>query len=164
MNTKTVIGIDVGGTTTKIVGFRKNANGTKELIHPQLVRATDPMTSAYGAFGKFTAHNRTSVLAFSYRCGISDLLAQRSWQGAFYFFSTFRSRSRRTCNAYRALYSDTPDTADPYLSHRRNAFTKTILAAHPNKTSAPASRDRYSLHYTFLCVRGISGGLHLQPV
>lgn len=54
---KTVIGIDVGGTTTKIVGFRENTDGTRELIHPQFVRATDPLTSVYGAFGKFTAQN-----------------------------------------------------------------------------------------------------------
>jgi type II pantothenate kinase len=54
---RTVIGIDVGGTTTKIVGFRKHDNGVKELIEPQFVRATDPLTSIYGAFGKFTAQN-----------------------------------------------------------------------------------------------------------
>lgn len=54
---RTVIGIDVGGTTTKIVGFRTTEDGKKELIEPQFVRATDPMTSIYGAFGKFTAEN-----------------------------------------------------------------------------------------------------------
>ncbi len=54
---RTVIGIDVGGTTTKIVGFRKDQNGDRELIAPQFVRATDPLTSIYGAFGKFTAEN-----------------------------------------------------------------------------------------------------------
>lgn len=54
---KTVIGIDVGGTTTKIVGFRENQEGKQELIAPQFVRATDPLTSIYGAFGKFTAEN-----------------------------------------------------------------------------------------------------------
>lgn len=54
---RTVIGIDVGGTTTKIVGFQKAENGEKHLIEPQFVRATDPMTSIYGAFGKFTAQN-----------------------------------------------------------------------------------------------------------
>ena len=54
---RTVIGIDVGGTTTKIVGFREKNNGEKELIAPQFVRATDPLTSIYGAFGKFTAEN-----------------------------------------------------------------------------------------------------------
>ncbi len=49
------IGIDVGGSTTKIVGFRHTPEGGRELIEPLFVRATDPLTSAYGAFGKFTA-------------------------------------------------------------------------------------------------------------
>ena len=53
---KTVIGIDVGGTTTKIVGFkREDASAT--LVDPLFVRATDPVTSAYGAFGKYTLEN-----------------------------------------------------------------------------------------------------------
>ena len=51
---KTVIGIDVGGSTTKIVGFSKKDNS---LIEPIFVRATDAITSAYGAFGKFTMQN-----------------------------------------------------------------------------------------------------------
>lgn len=50
---KVVIGIDVGGSTTKIVGFDEN----KELIQPMCVKATDPITSVYGAFGKFTQDN-----------------------------------------------------------------------------------------------------------
>lgn len=54
---QTVIGIDVGGTTTKIVGFRKTDGRPPELISPQFVRATDPLTSVYGAFGKFTSQN-----------------------------------------------------------------------------------------------------------
>ncbi len=54
---RTVIGIDVGGTTTKIVGFQRRNDGEKVLIAPQFVRATDPLTSIYGAFGKFTAEN-----------------------------------------------------------------------------------------------------------
>ena len=53
---KTVIGIDIGGSTTKIVGFRRE-NGKSELIDPIFVRATDAITSVYGAFGKFTMQN-----------------------------------------------------------------------------------------------------------
>ncbi len=49
----TVIGIDVGGSTTKIVGFAPNG----DLIQPMNVTAADPLTSLYGAFGKFTAAN-----------------------------------------------------------------------------------------------------------
>lgn len=48
-----VIGIDIGGSTTKIVGFDSNKN----LIAPMFVTADDPITSVYGAFGKFTAIN-----------------------------------------------------------------------------------------------------------
>ena len=58
---RTVIGIDVGGTTTKIVGFRQKKNGKQELIAPQFVRATDPLTSIYGAFGKFTTENHLTL-------------------------------------------------------------------------------------------------------
>lgn len=54
---KTVIGIDVGGTTTKIVGFCKQDGEKAQIIAPQFVKAADPLTSAYGAFGKFTSQN-----------------------------------------------------------------------------------------------------------
>lgn len=53
---KTIIGIDVGGSTTKIVGFRQDEDRL-ELVPPLFVRATDPITSIYGAFGKFTLLN-----------------------------------------------------------------------------------------------------------
>jgi len=48
-----VIGIDVGGSTTKIVGF---SDGGK-LISVLKVEAADPLTSAYGALGKFVNEN-----------------------------------------------------------------------------------------------------------
>ena len=57
---RTVIGIDVGGSTTKIVGFQKNEQG-RVLIDPLFVRATDAITSVYGAFGKFTMQNDLSL-------------------------------------------------------------------------------------------------------
>lgn len=53
---RNVIGIDIGGSTTKIVGFRTE-NGKAEMIEPLFVRATDAITSVYGAFGKFTMQN-----------------------------------------------------------------------------------------------------------
>lgn len=58
---RNVIGIDVGGSTTKIVGFKMNNNSENQLISPFLVRATDPITSIYGAFGKFIAENNLSL-------------------------------------------------------------------------------------------------------
>ena len=47
-----ILGIDIGGSTTKIVGFRG-----KEMIEPLFVKSTDPTASLYGAFGKFTVEN-----------------------------------------------------------------------------------------------------------
>ena len=53
---KTIIGIDVGGSTTKIVGFQGDV-----MIAPQFVKASDPLTSLFGAFGKFTAQNNIEL-------------------------------------------------------------------------------------------------------
>ena len=52
-----IIGIDVGGSTTKIVGFDQS----NHLIAPLFVKANDPITSIYGAFGKFTYENKISL-------------------------------------------------------------------------------------------------------
>lgn len=54
---KYVIGIDIGGSMTKICAFDENAC----LIEPLSVRAGDPLASFYGAFGKFTQQNRISL-------------------------------------------------------------------------------------------------------
>ena len=43
-----IIGIDIGGTTTDIVGLSKG-----EILNPLSVKADDPITSAAGALGKF---------------------------------------------------------------------------------------------------------------
>jgi type II pantothenate kinase len=51
-----IIGIDIGGSTTKIVGFD---NGS--IFSPLLVKATDPIASVYGAFGKFLAANKLDL-------------------------------------------------------------------------------------------------------
>ena len=60
MSSRVIIGIDVGGSTTKIGGFDLTA-GKCELIEPLFVRATDPITSIYGAFGKFTDQNNLAL-------------------------------------------------------------------------------------------------------
>ncbi len=51
-----IIGIDIGGSTTKIVGARGN-----ELLAPLSVEASDPVASASGALGKFLNHNELSL-------------------------------------------------------------------------------------------------------
>ena len=50
-----VVGIDIGGTTTKIVGIKDNE--VMSPVTPFKVQATDPITSAYGAFGRFISEN-----------------------------------------------------------------------------------------------------------
>lgn len=51
-----IIGIDIGGSTTKIVGYDDG-----QIFSPLLVRATDPIASVYGAFGKFLSTNRLEL-------------------------------------------------------------------------------------------------------
>ncbi len=53
---KVIIGIDVGGSTTKIVGFRG-----EKVLGATFVHATDPITSLYGAFGKFTVDHEIAL-------------------------------------------------------------------------------------------------------
>jgi len=48
-----IVGIDIGGSTTKICGFTDK----RELIDPLFVKANDPLAALYGAFGKFTQQN-----------------------------------------------------------------------------------------------------------
>ena len=43
-----IIGIDIGGTTTDIVGLKDG-----KILNPISVKADDPITSAAGALGKF---------------------------------------------------------------------------------------------------------------
>lgn len=43
-----IIGIDIGGSTTKIIGLKDG-----RLMGANRVKASDPLTSAYGAFGRF---------------------------------------------------------------------------------------------------------------
>ena len=51
-----IIGIDVGGSTTKIVGFDDG-----KMISPLFVKASDQLASVYGAFGKFTDTNSINL-------------------------------------------------------------------------------------------------------
>ncbi|MBE6421045.1 MAG: type II pantothenate kinase [Elusimicrobium sp.] len=52
-----VIGIDVGGSTTKIVGYTSEG----KLVSMLKVEAADPLTSAYGALGKFVNEKSLSL-------------------------------------------------------------------------------------------------------
>ena len=54
---KIVIGIDVGISTTKIVGIDEKGM----VIIPIRIKATDPITSLYGAFGKYLHDNKIKL-------------------------------------------------------------------------------------------------------
>lgn len=51
-----IIGIDIGGSTTKITSLSNN-----KIFSPFLVKANDPIASLYGAFGKFLSINRLEI-------------------------------------------------------------------------------------------------------
>lgn len=53
---KSILGIDIGGSTTKIIGYRDG-----EIFSPLLVKANDPTASLYGAFGKFLSVNHLAI-------------------------------------------------------------------------------------------------------
>lgn len=54
---KIIIGIDVGISTTKIVGIDEKGL----VISPIRIKATDPITSLYGAFGKYLHDNKIKL-------------------------------------------------------------------------------------------------------
>jgi type II pantothenate kinase len=51
-----IIGLDIGGSTTKIVGLKDG-----QLISKELVKASDPVASAFGALGKFISQNNLNL-------------------------------------------------------------------------------------------------------
>ena len=54
---KTILGIDIGRTTTKIVGLDQ----TGTLLSTLRVQAEEPLTSLYGAFGSYLSGNRLTL-------------------------------------------------------------------------------------------------------
>lgn len=51
-----ILGIDVGSTTTKIVGLDNGA-----VVSPMFITAADPITSLFGAFGKYIYDNNIKL-------------------------------------------------------------------------------------------------------
>ncbi len=52
-----ILGIDIGGSTTKIVGLRTDGS----VISMLRIRAEDQVTSLYGALGNYLTSNRLSL-------------------------------------------------------------------------------------------------------
>lgn len=53
---RTIIGIDMGGSTTKIVGLKNH-----EIKSPMHIVADDPVTSLFGAFGRYLYQNNIAL-------------------------------------------------------------------------------------------------------
>lgn len=56
-----IVGLDIGGSTTKIVGLRDGV-----LMSRDLVQASDPIASAFGALGKFINQHSLSLEAIGH--------------------------------------------------------------------------------------------------
>ncbi|MGI6498796.1 MAG: pantothenate kinase [Oscillospiraceae bacterium] len=56
-----ILGIDIGGSTTKLAGLTPGG----KLINVLQVRASDPVTSAYGGLGRFLRENNLKVTDLS---------------------------------------------------------------------------------------------------
>ena len=54
-----VVGIDIGGSTTKIAAFKGD-----EMLVPVQISADNPVASLFGAFGKFLYDNNLELNAF----------------------------------------------------------------------------------------------------
>lgn len=52
-----IIGIDIGVSTTKILGLHEG-----KVFSPMLVKSDDPLSSIYGAFGKFLSTNKLTFI------------------------------------------------------------------------------------------------------
>lgn len=66
---RVTIGLDIGGSTTKVVGFRG-----QNLLELTMVKASDPITSTYGGIGKFLTINNLSLADVSevYMTGVGS--------------------------------------------------------------------------------------------
>ena len=52
-----ILGIDMGGSSTKVVGLRTDGS----VISIMRVRAEDPVTSLYGALGNYLSSNHLAL-------------------------------------------------------------------------------------------------------
>ena len=139
---KTVIGIDVGGTTTKIVGFRYAENEKPHLIEPQFVRATDPITSAYGAFGRFTMENEIALNEID--------RAMITGAGA-----SVIEKPIYTVELHRASEFDCIGKGGLYLSNLNEAI---VVSMGTGTAIVYAKRDESGVHSEYLGGTGVGDG------
>ena len=138
---KTVIGIDIGGSTTKIVGFRTNGE-KRELIEPLFVRATDAITSVYGAFGKFTVQNHLAL---------SDI--DRVWMTG--VGSSFIQEPLYSLDCKKASEFQCVGQGGLYLSGLDEAI---VVSMGTGTALIHASRDGENIKTEYLGGTGVGGG------
>ena len=138
---RTVIGIDIGGSTTKIVGFRSE-NGKKALIEPMFVRATDAITSVYGAFGKFTMENDIALSAIDrvLMTGVG---------------SSFIDKPLYSLSCEKVSEFESVGRGGLYLSGINDAI---VVSMGTGTALIHASRDRNSIKTEYLGGTGVGGG------
>ncbi len=145
-----VLGIDVGGSTTKIVGFREAADGTRTLMPPLFVRATDPITSIYGALGRYTTENGLSL---------SDIRrVMMTGVGSSYLSSPIYSLDCRSVPEFSGV-----GLGGLYLSGLDEAIivsmgTGTALVHAKRRAAGGASPDALNADIDYLGGTGVGGG------
>ena len=93
-----ILGIDIGGSTTKIVGLRPDGS----VIAKRRVQAQDPITSLYGAMGNFLFTNslelgdvsRIALTGVQFSCHISRPTVDISKYSNFFSFPRHISRPK----------------------------------------------------------------------
>jgi len=90
------IGIDIGGSTTKIIGIKDG-----DMISPLLVKANDPVASIFGAFGKFTSQTGLSLADIS--CVLVTGVGASYLDGPVYGLPTAKA-AEFLCNGLGGLY------------------------------------------------------------
>ena len=134
---KVIIGIDVGGSTTKIVssyGGKINA--------PEFVRADDPLTSVYGAFGKFTTKNGLGL----------DDIEKVVITGV---GSSYISKPLYDLNCMKAIEFDCVGRGGLYLSGLDDAI---IVSMGTGTAIVHAKRDGDKVKTEYLGGTGVGGG------
>ena len=83
-----ILGIDIGGSSTKIVGLHENG----AVIDMLRVKAEDPLTSLYGALGNFLATHSLKLTDIGH-IALTPAWAPRMWTATFTACARSRSRS-----------------------------------------------------------------------
>ena len=151
---KTVIGIDIGGSTTKIVGFHFEKDKKPELIAPQFVRATDPVTSMYGAFGKFTDQNGLPLDQIDrvMMTGVGSSVSQNPIYGL-----PCRKVSEFTCVGLGGLYLSGLQEAIVVSMGTGTALIH-AKAKHLDESGAPIVSNEQDTEIEYLGGTGVGGG------